>query len=164
MWFFKKILYNKKYIFTVILLVLIFYNIWQYYKITNLRHREYKLITDMKNMQYNHCNYILIYNDSKNHSITPNWKDFFPSPQNTTLIGKEPDYIKGTLGNPYIILKKLLDNKINTQELWIYMPNISGNDLDNTGIYLTFKNYKLSEYRIDDFNGIIEKNLGGYFK
>lgn len=156
-------LYNKRYFINIALIISIVINILLLVYAIKLKNNNDDLKTTINNVKSDKLRYTLIYHDIKEHKVDQKWEDNFPSSTSTRLINKSPDEVRSILGIPYITISKVNEDD-DKHEMLIYMPNVNKIDQDNTGIYLYFKNEKLVSSRIDDFNGVIEKDLESYFK
>lgn len=103
-----------------------------------------------------------------NHYVNSDWENYIKKYNNEAqydITKMNAEDLIETFGTPYIKFKKTLDRKysIDIQEIWIYMPYVNGEDVDNTGIYIIFTDGKITDYRVDDFNGILYDDLELYF-
>lgn len=83
------------------------------------------------------------------------WQQYFPTPETTTLVGKNTDYIRQLLGEPPFLIRSIAVNPEFSREIWVYTTDGG----DSTGLYLFFKGGLLNSSRLDEFNGLYGSDL-----
>jgi hypothetical protein len=83
------------------------------------------------------------------------WEELFPTPATTTLLNEPVEDVRNALGEPPYLIRSIAVNPQYNREIWIYVPY----DEDPTGLYLFFKGNRLTESRLDEFNGLHNSGL-----
>lgn len=89
---------------------------------------------------------------------TPDYKKYFPSKGETTLINRSMGDVRVLLGAPAASIHEGSYQDKNYIDLWIYRLSTE----DASGAYLYFKGGTVKKSWIDEFNGLIMKQYGSY--
>jgi hypothetical protein len=76
------------------------------------------------------------------------------------LLGTTLDEIQEVLGDSPILVRQSVKGAPLRREIRVYFPYQE----DATGLYLFFENEKVIEFRMDEFNGIIQSGILDYMK
>jgi len=60
------------------------------------------------------------------------WKEYFPSTLETTLLGETKNKVENLLGIPPVLARDTATKSSESKEVWIYYPY----DTDSTGLYI----------------------------
>lgn len=84
------------------------------------------------------------------HYPFPDWEQYFPTPDTTTLEGESVESVRLLLGEPPVKMRSIAFTQEFNREIWIYMTD----EEDTTALYLYFKGDFLWQSRLDEFSGI----------
>ena len=83
------------------------------------------------------------------------WEDYFPAFDQTTLEGETTQSVEELLGKPPYMIRSIAVNPEFSREIWVFIPYQE----DPTGLYLFFQGSRLTDSRLDEFQGLFGSGL-----
>lgn len=90
----------------------------------------------------------------------PPYNTFLNSAGYLDMLGQSMSDIDAILGAAPIVVRQSIQGAPIRKEIRVYLPYLE----DSTGLYLVFENETIIEFKMDEFNGIIQSGILDYLK